>query len=407
MRLRFLAFVFGFLSFGWLNVNRAPAPMPIVRSIVTPWTKRPHAKLLGAAASLRDMLKNLAASFFAPLACNAGVLNYFLDPLPVFPYQQAPQKENMPRSVHIRDLVVNISGTLDVSGGTGDGTLNTEAIARLIRRITVRWDGFDLVQPMEARDLAALGRRLTGQPLSGTPVTIPGIQTTNFELKFFIPFARSYNADPFDTALPPLQVRKEFVVEIEWETARSNAVVGTSLGSGAIITGGDRVVALTNVQATVLPRQARNAARPWYIPQISAYETVQFNAANPRLVLDMEQNEAFDAVLFRTLEDSLRDPANLINTLTFETKNVKVLEDVPFTDLRAIEEDMFPGVVDASEVGNLFLRFADGGKLGNAVNPAQLTLPKFEFDVATPNNNPGVIRAITMELLSIPGVTVR
>lgn len=388
-----------------LSFNVPPTPEPIVRCIVHPWTKRVSAKFLGVARTIRQALKSLGNSLAAPLACKAGVLNLYLDPLPVFPYQLAPIKENMPRSVHIRDMHVRISGTVDVAGGTTDGTLLSEPIARLVRRFTVRWDSFDLVQPMELRDLAALGRRLVGQPLSGTPITSAGIGTTNFELNFFIPFARAYNADPFDTALPPLTVRKEFVAEAQWETSRSNA--SSDPGTGAIISGGDRTVTLSDVQMEILPRQARNAGKPWYIPQISAYETVQYSAANPRLPLDFEQNEAFDGLLIRELEGADRDPVNRIQDLTFETKNVKVFEQVTRAQLRAIEEDMFPGVLDAEEAGNLFIQFSDGGKLGNVVNPAELTLPRLEFNVDTPASSPAVIRVLAMELLSVKDVTKR
>lgn len=398
----FVAGILG-ISADAFAVNQPPAPMPVVRFNLHTGMKRIYGKALNAARTLRNFLANVGRSFAAPIYGTAGSLNLFLDPLPVFPYQQAPIKENMPRSVHIRDMQARISGTIDVSGGTTDGTLQTEPIARLIRRFTVRWDSFDLIQPMPMRDLAALGRRLVSQPISGTGISSPGVQTTNFELIFYIPFARAYNADPFDTALPPLTVRKEFVAEVEWDTTVSNS--GSSLGSGAIIAGGDRDVILSNVQLELLPRQARTAGRPWYLPQISAYETVQYSAANPRLTLDIEQNEAFDGILFRELEGANRDPINRINNLSFETKNVKIFEEVTRDQLRGIEEDQFPGVLDANEAGNLFVRFSDGGKLGNVVNPSELTLPKFEFDVSAPATNPAVIRAITMELLSVPGVT--
>lgn len=386
---------------GWLNFNVPPAPKPIERHNLHPFMKRIYGRALGFAASLREF-------FSRPFAIgNAGTLNLFLDPLPVFPFQQAPIKENMPRSVHIRDLQVRISGNLDISGGTTDGTLLTEPIARLIRRFTVRWDSFDLVQPMDARDLAALGRRLVDQPLTGTGITAAGVQNTDFELIFYIPFARNYNADPFDTALPPLQVRKEFVVEAQWETAKSNSNAATTLGSGAIIDGGDRDVVLSDVQMEILPRQARNAGSPWYLPQISAYETEQYQAANPRLTLDMEQNEAFDGILFRELEGGFRDPVNNIIDLSFETKNSKIFEQITREQFVAIEEEIFGGVQRANEPGTFFIRLSDGGKLGNILNPAELTLPKFEFNVGTPASPPAVVRALTTEALSVPGVTRR
>jgi hypothetical protein len=409
-----LALIAGFFLsvLAQLGAPVPPAPMPVIRCIVHPWTKRARASVLGIGATLRGMfailydLPNVFLRRFMPTAyLRAGVLNLFLDPLPVFPYQLAPIKENMPRGTYIRDLLIRISGNVDVSGGTTDGALNTEPIARLIRRFTVRWDNFDFVQPMEIRDLAALSRRLVGQPLSGTPLTIPGIQNTDFELSFFVPFARSYNADPFDTVLPPLRVRKEFVVEAQFERGLTNAT--SSPGSAALITGGDRDVILSDVQMEILPREAKQAARPWYLPVITAYETEQYASANPRLVLDIEGQEPFDGVLFRELQDALRDPITNILDLTFESKNTKIFEQVTREQLRAIEEDMFDGVIDADEAGNLFIQFSDGGKLGNVVNPAEMTLPKFEVNVDTPANPPAVLRALFMELLSVPDVTRR
>ena len=409
---RFLALMVGLLSFGWLNVNTPKPVPPVVRFSSHPFVKRGHAKMLGIGALARSLFSKLWNALatvpgYSPSLQRAGILNLFLDPLPTFPYDLAIRKNDLPQNVFIKDLLVRITGTLTVSGGTTDGTLLSEPIARLIRSLRVRWDSFDLVAPMGARDLAALGRRVITQPLSGTPITIPGVQTTNFELKFFIPFARDYNANPFDTVLPPLNVQKELVVEIEWESATSNSVVGTTPGSGAIVSGGDRVVALTNTQATVLPRQARNGAPPWYLPVLSVYESRTFDAANARLPLDIRQQNAFDGVLFRFLQGATRAPAALLNTLSFETDNVKVFEQVPASDLRAIEEDYLGGVIASAEVGNYFVQFSDGGKLVNIVNPSELSLPKFEFDVSTPGATPAVVRAIVCELKSVRGVTLR
>lgn len=411
MMSRVLLFMFGLLSFGWLNMNNPPAPAATVRCIVHERTKRAHAKILSGAALLRSLFASVCGFFdrlggFAPHMARAGTLNLYLDPLPDFPFQAAAIKENLPRSVHLRDLLVRITGTLTVSAGATDGVLMTEPISRLIRQIRVRWDGLDLVAPMPLRDLAALSRRLTVQPLTGTPVTIPGIQVTNFELRTIIPFARFYNADPFETALPALQTRKEFHIEMQYETGLSNAVAGTTQGSAAFVAGGDRVVALTNVNTQIIPRQARSAGTPWFIPLINSYETVQIAAANPRLPLKMESNNPFDAIMFRVLNGANQDPADILTDLTFETQSVKVFEDVTRQQLRTMEESEFGGVQQVNEVGTHFVRFADGGKLGNVVDPSELVLPEFRFNMAAPaGGGPAIVRAVVMELARVPGIT--
>lgn len=399
-----------------LNFNSRPAPEPVVRFNEHAFARRVYGKALSGTALARSMFAGIQSGVnrllnFGGISggmLSAGLLNTFMEPLPTFAFQAAAKKADLPESLYIDHIMCVITGTLDVANGAADGTLQTEPIARLIDRLTVKWDGFDLVGPISGRDIAAISRRVQAQTLSTDDITSAGVQAgTEFKLPFIIPFSRQYLADPFNTVLPPLQVNNEFVLEIKWAQDKSNSNAATTAGSGAIIAGGDRDVVLSDVQLEATTSVARNGAAPWYLPVISAYETEQFSAANPRLVLDMRSPRPFDGVLFRTLEDAAQDPANLISDLTFKSSQVRILDNVGINTLRAGEERIFPGVQAASEVGSNFVLFAGGGKLGNAVIPAELSNPEFNFNVAAPSANPGFIRAVVMELYSVEGVTQR
>lgn len=394
------------------NASPMPRLNPVVRFNEHPFARRIFGKVLGVGASMRSAFLNLCRALSDSgllVSGRAGMLNYYVEPLPVIPFQAAPVKENLPRAVYIKDLQCRLTGTLDVgqtTAGTTDGTLMTEPIARLISSMRVWWDGIDLIHPISGRDIAALGRRLTLQPLTGSAIASAATQAaTAFELNFVVPFARAYNADPFETALPPLQVRRGFHIEVQWEQGLANAIAGTNAGSGAIITGGDRSVEISDVQLEVVARIARNGGTPWFLPQISVYETEQFSAANTRLGLSLEAVDPFDAVLLRVLDGGNLDPSNDLQYVTFKSKSTRIIDNVAFQTLRAIEEQTFGGVADANELGSLFIQLNDGGKLGNVVNPAELTLPEFEFNVEAPAVGPAVVRAIVMELLTVPGVT--
>jgi hypothetical protein len=66
----------------------------------------------------------------------------------------------------------------------------------------------------------------------------------------------------------------------------------------------------------------------------------------------------------------------------------------------------FPAAGDIGQVGRLFAYFADGGLLGNAVDPDLMTNPKFQFGVVAPVVGPTAqIRSVFMELLTLPGMT--
>lgn len=365
--------------------------------------------LSGVKALTGGLVSAFANAINAPLrasgfALNAGSLNTFLNPLPTVPFQAAEFTADMPRGLFIEELYCVISGTLTVAGGSADGTLQTENIARLIDQMRIRWDGTDLYGPVSGRDAVAISRYLTSQQLTSDDVTSAGVQTgTTFKQAFKVPFNRKYLADPFDTVLPPLAVGSEFVVKVKWNQAVAGGV--STAGTGAFISGGDRACTLSDVQLTITPRVARDGKAPYMIPIISTYDSEQFNAANQKLTLRMNSPLPFDSALLRTYENAAENPVDLIRDATFKTDLSRIYDSVPLDTLRAISEDQFPAYTQASAPGEAMMLFADGGKLGNVVDPAHLTNPQFQFNVSAPGTNPGFVRAIVMELMSIPNVT--
>ena len=331
------------------------------------------------------------------------MLNLMRETLPVIPFSAQQQSIDLPRSVYMERLDCTIAGTIDIAAGGGaDGTLLAEHVARLIREVTIKWDTFDLVQRISGRDLVALAKRGIKRAVSGSSVAAVGVQTTPFSLTFPIFFARPWLVNPFDTVLPPLTVASQFKMYVTWETSLSNAQAGTVAGSGAFLSGGTRAITFPVAPSlTVVPKVALRGKQPWFIPVITSMDSEQFSAANGRLTMLPTNQRRFDSVLIALRQGATQDPAELLTDLSFQSAGTRYLSAVPRATLHESEQHEYPAVGDGGDdAGYFFLQFADGGWLGNVVEPSALSAPRFELNVVAPGSNPGFARFVFNELLT-------
>lgn len=322
-------------------------------------------------------------------------------------YQQAAQRVDLPTGVNIHAIRMRLSAIVTVAGGAADGVLQTEGIQRFLRNVRVEHDGADLVPNISGRQLAQIYARNVGQITAPGNLAIPGVQAgTPVFATFLIPFSRQYNVKPIDTCLPGiLPVTQTLAAFVEFDATVSNAA--SDLGTGALIIGGDRTVTLANVSLVIEITYSTTLFHPLYIGTIRTFTTTQFAAADTELPLNVRGLDPFDAVLFRMFQGANQDAQAGFNFLTFEGSNgaVQYLRDLD--TLMVAEEDLnlFPGAINAGQVGTLFLRMADEGRLSSAVVPRTMPDPRFLFNVDAPTGPPGVVQGTFMTLMKRPGVT--
>jgi len=337
--------------------------------------------------------------------------NQRFNPLPDFPFQAAENSEELTHGVYLKALHCRISATVDIAAGGGnDGTLVNEGVQRLLTNVRMVWDGFNIIDNINGRELVAIARRASSQPLTETQIAAVGIQTTAVEINFIIPFARPWLVDPFNTVFPPVKVDQQLRVYAQWEQGLANAQAGTVAGSGAFETGGDRVITFTVAPTLQITEEyAVRGTDPWMIPVISNFESEQFTAANARLRADLLNDRPFTDVLIQVRQGASQEGQAGLNFLSLITGGTRHVDNVPFAILKRIERDLFPAVPVATAAldnGFLWLPLTSGGKLGNVFDPAQLPKARFEMDVAAPTGAPGVVRFTMLELMSMDGVTL-
>jgi hypothetical protein len=195
---------------------------------------------------------------------------------------------------------------------------------------------------------------------------------------------------------------------VEWDATVANAAVGTTDYSRAFIVGGDRSVEVSGLKlelVEVLSMSDPNV-KPWYIPKLLQSQTRLFATAQAQLPLDIRLSDRYSAVFFQTMygtELNYQDGLTDISMLYTGRRPVnKVVRQI----LELKERALFPAV-NAHRVGRNLLLHADGGKLGNAVNPLALQEPQYQFNTATPTSGDGVIRALYFGLMSHPSYTLR
>lgn len=365
------------------------------------------------------------------------MLNRIIQPLPDTPYSAtAVQTVDLEQGVYTQGFLLAIDGEYAIAAGGGAATAaRPEGAIQLIDDLTIKWDNFALFDQLNGLDIAAIAR-VFSHHTTRTPLDITVGGVGRFSAAYYIPTARMWNdkapATEFDLAWPQFKVTSQLRAYIRWSNRIVNA--GDAAGTGALFEGGTRVI--TWVQQPVLRiiqvcSLRGGTAKPWYIPVYQAQDSTEFTAANPRLVHNLLDQRAFDSVILQARGATATDPSrwqNLVRKVSLRASGVSFYNDVLARDVFALQRldehrHDLSGLWDARQIdataafastGNIpydvvlnpeflpmWLNLADG-KLGNKMNPRELSTPRFEFDVTAPAAPPARVRMIFSQLLSHP-----
>ena len=327
----------------------------------------------------------------------AGMINVIREPVSIN-FGAVQQRGDLAQGIFLEKLQIVINAVVNIAGGAANGTIVTDGVARLIRRLTVRWDNETIVD-ISGRDLLTLTRASSKAAVTGTQLASAAVGSENISLTLILPFARPWLINPFETVLPPLRVNNMFAVLVDWEQGISGGA-GSEAGSAAIITGGDRVVTFsTDPTITITQYGAQRGKAPWFLPYYSSFDTDQFSAANPRLQFRLQDARRFDSVFISPRQGALASDADLLNFLTLSAQGVNFMNGIRAEDLRSDQRQQF--AASGTDL-NFYLLLSEGGWLGNSVEPTQMVKPLFTFDVDAPGSAPGVVHLLFSELVTHP-----
>lgn len=332
------------------------------------------------------------------------MINVIKEPTTEIAFDATTQDADLARGVFLEKLQINIAGTVSIAGGTTNGTVVSDGFARLIRRFRIMRDREAIVD-INGRDLLLQTRAGAKVNLTGTELSSAAAGTYPFSLTLHHYFARPWLVNPFETVLPPMRITSQFKALFDW--ARDvNAGAGSGAGSGVLVSGGDRAVTFSVAPTiNVVQHGTLRGKLPWYLPYMTSIDTEQFAAANPRLRFPIptgREARRFDSFFISPRQGTLENEADLLNTLLIGQQGASYYNRVRNTDLRAELQEQFPAF--AGEL-DYFIRMADGGWLGNVVEPGSMTAPLLEFDVDAPSGT-GIVHLLFNELVTHPEYTL-
>lgn len=332
------------------------------------------------------------------------MINTLLTPTQGINFANTTQQADLARGVFIESLELTLDGVVDIAAGGGNsGTVVADGLVRLLRNVRVMWDNDAIVNNLSGRDLLMLTKAASKAVVSGTELSSAGVGSYPFSISLTIPFARPWLVNPFETVLPPLPIRTQFKIFVDWDQS-VNAGAGSAAGSGVLVSGGDRVITFSTAPTlTIVQNAAQRGKLPWYLPYYSSYDSDQFAAANTRFQFRLGQARRFDSVFISPRQGSLLADADLLNYLSLTATGMNYYDTIRATDLRNKQRQDFPAST-ATDL-NYFLRFASGGWLGNSVEPNGMVSPLFTFDVKAPSGT-GVIHMLFSELITYPNLTL-
>jgi hypothetical protein len=336
------------------------------------------------------------------------MINTYIKQRTAIGFRQGPIPLDLTKGVNHMWLIGRLSAQVDVAAGGGaDGTLITEGIQRFLRSVRVTHSVFkDVVPRISGRDVFRILSISRAAITNAANLAIPGIQAaTLVNFDFLIPFAQPWMSQPILSAFPrqATGIGDTFQAEFEFETAVANA--GDSPGSAAFVTGGSRVVTISNVSLQIAEVYALTPIVPWGMGAIEVVETEQITAAAPRLELPLRAQRPFTASIARFLAAATGNAGEFIADWTFDTGIETPVDQYDRTMSQREEAGYFPALLTTGQVGQITRRWGDGG-YGQALDPGDYGNPKFRFNCT----NPGVasnVRALLLGFIERPGLTQR
>lgn len=305
----------------------------------------------------------------------------------------AAQACDLIQSGATKKIRCRLTGNLQISAGTTDGTLLAEALLRLIRWFRITENGKP-THEWDSRALIALYNREHEHAAHLVMVPDGSVQGPSaVEADFSIDFCSRLIANSYETHYRVVDTSKKFQVEVEWESDPKTQMV----------TGSDRTWAFTSVQLEVEQYfDDKSTVLPVYVPRLRRTQSGQILGAGTKFEFDLKMSARSRGLLIHTLSDNLTDGGVITGNLSIEGADVywKAVDPV-----MAFEEEqgIYPGV--DRQPGYYFVNFCEGGRLSNAFDPAQDGQLKLVADVNKGAGTVGIIRVYDLQLVGLLGVT--
>jgi hypothetical protein len=245
--------------------------------------------------------------------------------------EQKQQSVRLPSGDVINALLLRLRFDLVVTGGTGVGTVYSDGLFRLIRAVTVRYDGTDQVT-LTGPTLRVLNALFQPEEWPQTPPVNLAVGTQEVELQAFIPLNMPWSNDGEDFALPTTLVRApEFLVD--WGVASD------------LYTGEDAVsVAINNADVDLYSFPVEESGKPpqAFFPFLTTRAELPVTQAGSRVKLKLEnlrRGMEIRAVLLEAFEGGTAGADHeysdaLVTAASLNLNRKDVFERIPFSVLQ-------------------------------------------------------------------------
>lgn len=297
-------------------------------------------------------------------------------------------------------LVLDIEAQVDIAAGGGaDGALNVEQPLGLVRMVRINDGSTSPIVEATPAELRQLTERRGMKAQSGVALANPGVQAaTLVRQQIIVPLSDPWTANKKEVFLRP-RVADSYNVEIEW-AGTTNAAL-----AAALITGGTRVITVSNLKVKVL--QVHDPILflrrlPLFVPRIISYESTPVPTST-QFEVEIKTPRWVRAILLHSVDAQITTEG-IINRLTLEDDQRTYRKGVYARTWHELEQWRFGGVSDDTGVGMayFFTDFADGGKLGNLLAPKQGGRPRWKFD--STGSATRLIRSVQVEYERVPGI---
>lgn len=290
-------------------------------------------------------------------------------------------------------LFVEVEAVVDISGGTTSGTPTAEGLSRLIDQVRIRENGETTVD-LDGRLLQYLTDRGLASAATFDSLATGDVQTTTLRGNYVLSFASIFGADPSETAYIARNSRFPLQFDVNF----------TSDVAGALIAGGDRVVAVTSMTVRVTQQYDPISTKaPFFVPRIQRIGSNAFVGAvnNFPVLIYPEGGHRVQGVVAHGLSDGVT-AAMLTGDVSFRGDSQRYVDEVPFRTVLNELRRYFPGLTP--QAGYLDLNFRRYGKLSECFLAGQDQNPRLVLDV----NGGGTVNTFevaTLELAVLDGIT--
>lgn len=359
---------------------------PVHQFALHPKVKRGRSRILG----MRDTLRmfgiaaaiNAAFGFNNPgrfLSPSMGGIEMVRDNLETIEFvSNGSQEIDLPADAVYSHLVLRLSGTLDVAGGTGAGTIHPEGPYTLLRKVQIIVNGRTELD-LDGQFWRALTEIWFSHPPRTTNVASLAAAASNpFEGFLIIPFVSPKSVVPWNTAFPANAVIKNgFSLRVEWGNLNSLA------------DGEDGALSFSVSPTLEVMRAISREPNRIFQAQTQMLQKGQAISATGNHRVTLPQNVAIRALLLRT-EGGSGDFASgvaqsgILTDFTLTSASGLKNYDQITDDLLREESRLFGDLAAADQfAGYHYVEFAENGKLRLALRTRDLNDPALTLNIGS------------------------